>query len=328
VSKPAIDAIIAGAAKCGSTALFAYLADHPDVCPAIDKELNYFRPRQDPSPGRKRRRTRWAGAYAEGGLEGYRKLFPCKAAAIYLEGSISYMRSPNTPPVLREYLPDARLMFILRHPVDRFISNYHFARQRYEIAPTMSLAAYWADAMDRERQNLYSEANVGLYAKHLARFLACFPRDQILLLRYLDLRQTPRALMYDVCRFLNIDPGFYERYGFSPRNVSEAARASRLDETQLRRVEKARKVLIAYPRLYHLAKQIHERFWLTAYQALNHRPIRPDERVVPSEELRREMETYYAEDVAQLDRIVGVTGWLGVAASLHWREMRTAEDAR
>src|SRR5919108_5987197 len=102
--------IIIGAQKCGTSALHHYLGLHPDIFMSHEKELNFFMQRKNWDKGRA-----W-----------YESMFPCNAT-VRGEASPGYTDYPTEPRVaerMHSLIPDAKLIYIVRHPIERMISQY------------------------------------------------------------------------------------------------------------------------------------------------------------------------------------------------------------
>jgi len=178
------DFVVIGAQKAGTSSLYGQLTAHPSVLPAIRKELHFFDRRPVP-------------------LVRYQAWFPPRAALAALdartgrgitgEATPFYLCHPEVPTRLRAAVPDARLIAVLRDPVERAISGYHHAvgkgheDRTIEVAldpdaveATVADPAWW-DAPDcpvRRRGYLIRSR----YAEQLERWFAVFPRDQVLVI--------------------------------------------------------------------------------------------------------------------------------------------------
>jgi hypothetical protein len=207
--------LVIGAAKAGTTALYWYLSEHPDVFMSPVKETNFFAYGVDD-----------AGRLLYGDAEHHR--FPIRTRAEYErlfqgaggaaavgEASPIYLECPQAAARIRELLPEARLLCILRHPVDRAYSDYQmFLRardRRLDPAADLTPAAPWARPDSHWMR-------IGRYHAQLARYYDRFPRDQIQVLLFDDLRRDAQAAVQDVYRFVGVDAGFRPDFD-TPHNV-------------------------------------------------------------------------------------------------------------
>ncbi|MGH2796046.1 MAG: sulfotransferase [Actinomycetota bacterium] len=181
--------LIVGAAKSGTSSLWHYLREHPDVYVPPRKEINFFDDHN---------------AFAQG-VEWYSGLFTDagdrKAVG---EATPSYLTVPEAAERMASLVPDARLVAILRNPVDRAYSHYLHARY-YGLERVT-----FPEAVERERTAPEGAAwpyylLSGRYLIHLERLVEHFPREQLLVLLLDDLEQDPAGTFRTLCRHLHID---------------------------------------------------------------------------------------------------------------------------
>lgn len=210
--------LVIGAQKCGTTALYAYLRWHPQITGPAWKEASFF----DRHYGR--------------GESWYRGQFPSRPwlwltggrsgrPPLVGEASPSYVLHPFAPERARALLPDARLVVLLRDPVDRALSHYH-----HEVALGREPLPF-EEALDREPLRTDGELERlgdtsyfshawwdftylarGRYAEQLERWLAVFPREQLLALASEELRRDPAAAYARVLEHLGADPHELSEY--------------------------------------------------------------------------------------------------------------------
>lgn len=177
------DFLIIGATKCGTTSLHRYLTDHPQVFIHPTKELRFFT----------------AEHHWDRGVDWYREQFASVGSAKAIgEATNSYTRYPTyegVPERIHAVLPNARLIYMIRHPVERMASHY-----RHRLATGIE----WRDP-DGAVSEDPRYVSTGLYGSQIDRYLRCFPREQILCLRLEDLKASPADTLARVCRFLDID---------------------------------------------------------------------------------------------------------------------------
>ena len=187
--RPLPTALIIGAQKAGTTALYAWLRDHPAVVGPVWKEVNYFDRRYAKGP-------RW-----------YRGNFPrARGASVVLEATPGYLFHPQAPQRVRELIPDARLVALVREPVGRAYSHYQHevALGREPLSFEQAVAAE-DERMDGELDRMLADPEYfshawwnytylarGRYSEQLERWLEVFPDDQLLVIPTEDLTQRPR----------------------------------------------------------------------------------------------------------------------------------------
>lgn len=202
------DFFIIGAPKAGSSALWQALRCHPHVYVPATKEPNYFAYKGQSidftCPGSEHlRQTCITDESAYLGL-----FRDCPAGARAGEASVGYLSAPDAPAALAATVPTARLVVVLRHPVDRAFSHWTYMRQLgWEpigdfaaaiAASSGRLAAGWRRAWD------YLEP--GRYGKHLDRWFDHFDRSQLLVLFYEEWTSQPQDVLRVVCRHIGVEP--------------------------------------------------------------------------------------------------------------------------
>ncbi len=194
--------VIAGGQRCGTTMLYHLLDEHPQVYMArpVGPEPKYFL--EEPRPGRNRAwyLSRWfshtGGARAVG------------------DKSTSYMESPGVPRRIKEQFPDLKAVFLLRHPVERAISNYRFSRHNGLEHESFSDAIRHEDdraplpAAQAVSVSPFAYVRRGCYIDHLERFTSYFRRDEMLVLLTSELNDAPDQTCQRVWEFLGLDPTF------------------------------------------------------------------------------------------------------------------------
>ena len=193
------DVLILGAPKCGTTSLAAYLAAHADVWVHPLKELHFFD-------------NHWSRGEAW-----YRAQFPPlrqEGCLLRLEATPDYLQHPETPSRVAGLLPAARLIVVLREPLDRALSWLGHMQAHYGLTGTaeghlLAEQAALQAMTPQARQGLdwlHPNALTGsLYADQLQRWRAAFPAHQLLVLRFEDLVADPETVLQRVLRFLELD---------------------------------------------------------------------------------------------------------------------------
>jgi hypothetical protein len=208
------DFIIIGAQRCGTTSLYNYLAEHPQVLPATIKETHFF-------DNNFRRGLNW-----------YRAFFPLARQMngdrhlVTGESTPYYLFYPHAPVRVYDTLPDVKLVVMLRNPVDRAFSHYYHEK-RMGAEPLS-----FEEALDREERELASETarivadehyrsffhqhhtylSRGIYVDQLQHWTQVFAREQILAIRSEDFYQDPAVTLRQVTDFLGLPPWNLNEY--------------------------------------------------------------------------------------------------------------------
>jgi hypothetical protein len=197
--------IVIGAAKAGTTALYWYFAEHPDVFMSRVKETNYFAYGVDAS-GRLLYGDPDIHHFPIKTLAGYEQLFAESGNATAIgEVSPLYLECPQAAGGIRERLPDARIICCLRQPVDRAYSDYlMYLRnrgRRFDPDRELTPDSRWARPDSHWMK-------ISRYAEDLSRYYEAFPREQIHVFLFDDLRRNPLRVMGELYRFVGVDPKF------------------------------------------------------------------------------------------------------------------------
>lgn len=189
---------LVGAMKSGSTTLHDLLAEHPAIAMSNPKEPCYF---LEPAV----LRVHWPEMWARGIWKdeaNYLALFPAKPQARYRgESSTDYSKAPGIPGCAEKifaYNPAARIIYIMRDPVDRTLSHYwHMAEHRGETRAPL-------DAITQDPQYM----DVSHYARQLEPYLSRFGHARVCALTFEALRKSPHTTIRDVFTWLGVEPGF------------------------------------------------------------------------------------------------------------------------
>lgn len=215
--RPLPDFLIIGAQKSGTTSLYHYLTQFSDIRSASQKELFYF----DFHYGR--------------GEQWYRSQFPVMDADrtwITGEATPSYLSHPAVPERVAALVPEAHLVALLRHPVERAYSHFHHSRARgteslddFERALDLEaerVAEAWAlvERHGPRRRDVDVNAYVGrsTYSPQLRRWLELFPASSLLLLTAEELFADPAQAVARVREHLGLAPSA-ERIAFDKRGA-------------------------------------------------------------------------------------------------------------
>lgn len=204
---PPIDFLVIGAGRAGSTWVWRLLRQHTECYVPARKELNYFsREALDPRTG--------TNPDYDRSIEWYHHFFAnaCRGQ-IRGEVSPSYLWSLSAPARIKGYNPTIKLLAVLRDPVERSHSHFLYRVQRGAL-PAIS----FEDALERDPFILHRS----LYGRHLQRYFDLFPREQIKILMYDQLREDPRRFALALEEHLGIGP--FVPDSEQPVNPSGAAR--------------------------------------------------------------------------------------------------------
>ena len=197
------DYVGVGTARSGTTWWDSLINAHPRVSrPATTpKEVHFFD-------------DRWKQGLTDGDVERYRALFVRPPGHLSGEWTPGYMLDVWTPALLRQAAPDARLLVLLRDPVERFRSGRTLAEDRFTVGSTARAAANAAFAR-------------GLYADQLLRLWAAFPPGQVLVLQFERCVAAARVELERTYAFMGLEPTIPNGLDVAkPVNVSRGPRLS------------------------------------------------------------------------------------------------------
>ena len=206
------DFIIIGTMRGGTTSLYSYLTEHPNIGPAYMKEVHFF------------------DVYFSKGLHWYRAQFPSSVQKYYTErvqkqnfitgeASPYYLFHPHAPKRIAKTLPQVKLIVLLRNPVTRAYSHYY-----HEVAGGHEKIATFEEAIACEEERIAKEAELlakneqyisynhrhfsylarGIYVDQLRVWMNLFPKEQFLILRSEDFYADPAAGLKQVLDFVNV----------------------------------------------------------------------------------------------------------------------------
>lgn len=195
--------IILGAMKAGTTSLFNYLAQHPEIAPCNEKEPSFFTHHYNDN------------------VEQYLDLWKGQSLKnkVLIEASTNYTKHPSFPKASPNILDftrkndvDMKFIYIMRNPIERIESHY-----------TYSYARWTNESLD-ERIKQGHLIDVSQYAHQLDLYYEKFNPDRFLLLKFDELKEKPEKLLTQICQFLNIDAhfeftGFHEIHNKSQGRV-------------------------------------------------------------------------------------------------------------
>ena len=279
-----VDFIGLGAAKCGSTWLADCLRQHPDIYMSETKELMYF--------------NSYLQTYEK--IDNYRYGKPLKwyhdffknAKTNQVKGEITpmYLICEGSVHEIYKYNPNVKLFAILRNPVDKSYSHYLYYRQRgYIDSPTF-------------REAIKDEPSVldnSLYFEQLKPYFELFPRENIKIVFYEDLKKDNKALLADIEHFLGVKT-------FYPESIEKRSNAT--GEPRLRFVNKMLMRIRAFIHSNNLQAvlPILRKTGIVplAEYIRDHLNAKKMDKKAIEPALREELKAYFREDVSNLEKLL------------------------
>ncbi len=203
------DFLVIGAARAGTTALHAYLRQHPEIFMPEHKEPNFFaydgQVLDCKGPG---------ADYINNSvtdLEMYAALFSSASPDGKLgEASPLYLYSERAPARIQHHIPKAKMVVILRNPIEQAYSHFMYAtKQRIETEENFDNALKLeTERLAQDWQPLFGYSSFPRYGEQLARYFELFSRDQFLIRRYEDYISDPETLLKEIFDFVGVDSAF------------------------------------------------------------------------------------------------------------------------
>lgn len=222
--------LVVGAGRSGTTSLHRYLAQHPDVFLCAEKSPNFFVASEPlpawEGPAARRMAAQWVRDPAE-----YEALFDgARGQTAVGEVSPVYLQARSAPAAIRRHCPGARIVAILRHPVERAYAHF-LGRRRDGIEARTDFRQVVADELSRPLPDAVafgSYLGCGRYHHFLAPYFELFPRERIRVYLFEDIVADVRGLMRDLFGFLGVDASF------APLTTTRYASTGEIDNPVLR----------------------------------------------------------------------------------------------
>jgi hypothetical protein len=229
--------VIGGAPKCGTTSLFTWLADHPDICGSRVKEPFFLMDRHHPL-------RRKACNVHDHGIEAYADVFRgCTDEQILMEASTHYIYQATALDVLETLPTEPRIVFLLRKPSERVFSSFAYSKNNGNVRSDLSFpefvrfvradpepsdAAEWASAASA--YVLPRDLHYSRYVEYLSEWRERLGDGRIRVMIFETMRADPKAAVQGLCGWLGIDPSFYDNYDFEARNRTVPVRSRKLQK--------------------------------------------------------------------------------------------------
>lgn len=205
--------------KCGTTSLHKYLGKHPQVCVSSPKETNFLLEGNEKD------------------IEWYHNCFEDDAdAKAYGEFSTNYTKHPRFPGVperMHELLPQVRLVYLVRDPIERAVSHYVHKWAEGQINDPIN------DVLQPVEESFH--LNTSRYYYQLSQYLECYSREDMLVVQSERLRESREEVLKEIFRFIGVDAvheddAFTEEHNASSEKRRKGTIMALLTESTLGRV--------------------------------------------------------------------------------------------
>ena len=293
--------LVIGAAKSGTTALYYALRQHPDIYMSRCKEPNFFSLEGKPPEFRGPGDQQTINTESITSLAAYQGLFHgvTRETAVG-EASTSYLYHVRASERIRHYIPKAKLIVILRHPVERAYSSFlHLVRDGREPLADFAQALQAEDArIHAHWEHIWHYQQMGLYSIQLERYFRAFDAEQIKVHLYDEWLANPLRVLRDTFRFLGVDERFVPDLSIRP-NASGVPRHWLL-QVIMRKLNPAEAAFNPFPFARACARR--------AGHIANHNLIKPP---IPAA-ARSELGRVFREDIVRLQELLrrDLSPWL------------------
>jgi sulfotransferase family protein len=293
---------IIGAAKSGTTALYTYLALHPEIYMSPIKEPNYFSldyfSENIKNSSTEIERKWWKSSYdrAVKTLDNYTLLFEgVEREKAIGEASPSYLSSPTAAENIQRHNPDIKLIAILRDPAQRAFSRHIQLLRDRKDTPKEFMNILRSNDW---RTRMYTSP--GFYHKCLLPFINRFPKEQLKIFLYEDLTRDPTTLLLNIFEYLEVSTGFTPDFT-KKWNVSGIPRSQLLHKMVWKQPEWVRSIV--KPVLSSKAKD--------KIRTLAHKNL---EKPQLDDEAKRHLISIYRDDILQLQDYIDrdLSTWMKV----------------
>ncbi len=268
-----------GASKAGSSWLYECLREHPQVFVPAAKDLHFFHIHYDK------------------GMDWYRNFFKPNAEQIAIgELSHDYFLFPDVAQKIYECNPKMKLIVSLREPVDKTISGYQYAQKVY-LDKSVSFEDFFYHH-DRYKKTHFQNMNreTANYFEHLQAFYKRFPRKQILILFFDELKSNPQSFLQKVYNFLEVDADFTPSVLHQKVNQQQAARLGPLAHLAYKVAEQMRKMGLA-----NIVGAVKRN---ALFNKLLYQENKQEAKWTLEEEMKHTVYEYFVKDYAKLSELI------------------------
>ena len=189
---------IVGAAKAGTTSLNMYLSQNPEIFMSKRKEPNYFSASTIPDDVPNRKPIRDKNQYLE--------LFKdVKNEKIIGESSTSYLADPDAANLIYNIAPNAKIIIMLRDPVERAFSNYLMLKGKKRISLSFH-EQLQAEFNQRDSLEEDIKLDIGFYSQHIKKYQEIFGLNQVKVIIFEEFIKDYKTTVNEILQFLGLEP--------------------------------------------------------------------------------------------------------------------------
>jgi hypothetical protein len=192
---------IVGPPRSGTTTLHDWLGQHPDIFMSSIKEPHFFSSIEFPEIERKvlrvtRNQQEYLSLFRDG-----------EEMAIRGESSSHYLADPASAERIHEMAPDAKIITILRDPIQRSFSHFLLFGRRGEQPAFNEVIRQCIERQPPYDNTAFNLVDMGLYHQQLEHYYQFFSPEQVLVVSFQKLQNQPTDVLREICDFLEVDKG-------------------------------------------------------------------------------------------------------------------------
>lgn len=285
-----IDFIGIGAARSGTSWTAKILMQHPEICFPRTKELNYFS---------RTRANMTKSEYSLTGIDGYLNKFKhCPISSIKGEFSTYYLPDPDVPEIIKQHFPLAKILVCLRDPLERAFSDYQNIKQTV----LKEEDSFEKALLKKNSKSLDSYKERGMYHKQLNPYFKLFPRKNIKVILFDDIKKNPKKLIKDIYKFLKVDANFV------PSNLSPEGVVKQTKYTYLRKYINSLRAFYNYlesKKIGRILSFIKRKIKLNEFfEYLNRINTKKFNKPKLDPKLKNKLKKIYASDINKLEKLI------------------------
>jgi len=289
--------LVGGVSKSGTTALYHYLLQHPEICLSKKKELHYFSrqwlERSVSGPG-----DRFVLAEIPKTFDDYLSYFRhCNEKKVAIDISPSYLFHYQSADTIKEHLGDAKIIFILRNPIEKSFSQYmHNVSEGLEKLNFEQALAAESKRESEGYSDMWLYKKSGLYADAIEYYKKVLGSVNVRLFYYEEYLRDPAFVLREICKFAGVNSEF------EFKEVFDINRSGRPKSVLLARL------ISPNTFTYFLRRIIPNALGQYIRRSIKYSNI--SEKPTMSEKTRAELSVFFAEDVSRVESIIGhKVGW-------------------
>jgi len=303
IVKPNINLFIVGAAKSGTTSLYDYLSQHPDIFFPSVKEPNFYSDAESHNPAAYLKPKK--GQYYHNKIINnpavYFRLFDqVENQKIVAESSPSYLWDPKAARRIYNDFPRAKIIILLRDPIERAFSHFLMDIKDGNQSESNLKKALLIDAKTQPKvwgkSHLYTE--IGLYYEQVKNYIDIFGPNQIKVIIYKDFITNTERNLKAICQFLNIDAQYIDSIDYNKVHNPYVVPKSKLS-----------KLILTYKNKFGLLKMLVPKF---VKEYLNNKMLfKQEEKPKLSAEEKKYLYAIFEKDIMKLEKLLqlDLTQW-------------------